>query len=79
MSVMIGIDPAKGAHAAAAVNDGEEVMAELEVRASRRQTSELLAWAERFPQRSWAIESANGHGYLLAQQRVNTSWICPPS
>jgi transposase len=43
-------------------------VAELEVRASRRQTSELLAWAQRFPQRSWAIESANGHGYLLARQ-----------
>jgi transposase len=31
-----------------------------------------LAWAERFPNRSWAIESANGHGYLLAQQLVAT-------
>lgn len=70
MSVMIGIDPAKGSHAAAAVNGGEVAVAELEVRATRRQTSELLAWAERFPQRSWAIESANGHGYLLAQQLV---------
>ena len=55
LSVMIGIDPAKGSHAAAAVNGGEEVLAELEVRASRRQTSELLAWAERFPLRRWAI------------------------
>jgi transposase len=70
MSVMIGIDPAKGSHAAAAVNGGEVAVAELEVRATRRQTSELLAWAERFPQRQWAIESANGHGYLLAQQLV---------
>lgn len=70
MSVMIGIDPHKGSHAAAAVNGGEEAVAELEVRASRRQTSELLAWAERFPVRQWAIESANGHGYLLAQQLV---------
>jgi transposase len=72
MSVMIGIDPAKGSHAAAAVNGGEEVLAELEVRASRRQSGELLAWAERFPLRRWAIESANGHGYLLAQQLVAT-------
>ncbi|MDJ0952611.1 MAG: IS110 family transposase [Acidimicrobiia bacterium] len=70
MSVMIGIDPAKGSHAAAAVNGGEVAVAELEVRATRRQTSELLAWAARFPQRQWAIESANGHGYLLAQQLV---------
>jgi transposase len=42
----------------------------LEVKASKRQTRELLAWAERFPQRRWAVESANGHGYLLAQQLV---------
>jgi transposase len=70
MSVMIGIDPAKGSHAAAAVNGGEVAVAELEVRATRRQISELLSWAERFPQRQWAIESANGHGHLLAQQLV---------
>jgi hypothetical protein len=31
MSVMIGIDPAKGSHAAAAVNGGEVAVAELEV------------------------------------------------
>jgi transposase len=70
MSVMIGIDPHKGSHAAAAVNGSEEAVAELEVRASKRQLGELLGWAERFPTRRWAIESANGHGYLLAQQLV---------
>jgi transposase len=70
MSVMIGIDPHKGSHAAAAVNGGEVAVAELEVRASKRQVGELLAWAKRFPARRWAIESANGHGYLLAQQLV---------
>ena len=70
MSVMIGIDPAKGSHAAAAVDAREEALAELEVQATRRQSRELLAWAERFPVRRWAIESANGHGYLLAQQLI---------
>jgi transposase len=70
MSVVIGIDPHKGSHAAAAVNGGEEAVAELEVRASKRQIRELLVWAERFPARRWAVESANGHGYLLAQQLV---------
>ena len=70
MSVMIGIDPHKGSHAAAAVDSGEQVIAELEVRATKRQTRQLLTWAERFPIRRWAIESANGHGYLLAQQLV---------
>jgi transposase len=70
MSVVIGIDPHKGSHAAAAVNGGDQAVAELEVAASKRQLSELLAWAERFPERRWAVESANGHGYLLAQQLV---------
>lgn len=70
MSVMIGIDPHKGSHAAVAVDEREEVIGEVQVRATRRQTTELLGWAERFPQRCWAIESANGHGYLLAQQLI---------
>jgi transposase len=70
MSVVIGIDPHKGSHAAAAVNGDDEAVAELEVEASKRQIGELLAWAERFPERRWAVESANGHGYLLAQQLV---------
>jgi transposase len=70
MSVVIGIDPHKGSHAAAAVNGADRAVAELEVAASKRQLGELLAWAERFPTRRWAVESANGHGYLLAQQLV---------
>lgn len=70
MSVMIGIDPHKGSHAAVVIDEHEVVLAEFEVRATRRQTTELLAWAERFPTRWWAIESANGHGYLLAQQLI---------
>ena len=70
MSVMIGIDPHKGSHAAVMVDEHEETVAEVQVRATRRQTTELLDWADRFPARSWAIESANGHGYLLAQQLI---------
>jgi hypothetical protein len=70
MLVLIGIDPHKGSHAAVAVNEEEQALAELEVRGSLRQCGELLGWAKRFPQRRWAIESANGHGYLLAQQLV---------
>ena len=70
MSVMIGVDPHKGSHAAVAVDEREEAIGEVQVRATRRQTTELLGWAERFPQRCWAIESANGHGYLLAQQLI---------
>jgi transposase len=40
------------------------------VRASNKQCDLLLDWAERFGERRWAIESASGLGYLLAQQLV---------
>jgi hypothetical protein len=30
----------------------------------------LLAWAEPFERRRWAIEGADGLGYLLSQQLV---------
>jgi transposase len=45
-------------------------LAELKVRTGLRQLGELLAWAAPFGQRTWAIESAGGLGYLLAQQLI---------
>jgi transposase len=45
-------------------------LGQLSVRAGQRQLSSLLAWAARFDDRRWAIESAGGLGYLLAQQLV---------
>ena len=72
MSVLIGIDPHKRSHAAVAVDGQERVVGELGVRATRRHTQELLGWATRYPLRCWAIESANGLGYLLPQQLVAT-------
>ena len=40
------------------------------MRATRTQTQRLLAWAEPFERRTWAIEGADGLGYLLSQQLV---------
>jgi len=40
------------------------------VRATSKQCEQLLEWAGGFPERRWAIESAGGLGYLLAQQLV---------
>ena len=68
MSVMIGIDPHKLLHAACAIDRTEEELGQLQVRSGPRQLHELLSWAARFEQRTWAIESAGGLGYLLAQQ-----------
>jgi transposase len=68
--VMIGIDPHKSTHTAVAIDCGEQVLGERLVRASTRQVSELLAWAKHLDggDRIWAVESAGGLGYLLAQQ-----------
>jgi transposase len=46
------------------------VVGEVQVRAAPGQRDELLAWASAFVTRTWAIESAGGLGYLLAQQLV---------
>ena len=70
MTVMIGVDPHKGSHTAVAVDEGERSLAELRVRSGPKQLERLLAWAERFPERTWAVENATGLGYLLAQQLV---------
>ena len=32
------------------------------------QAERLLAWAEAWPERTWAVEGAGGLGHLLAQQ-----------
>jgi transposase len=72
MTVMIGIDPHKASHTAVAVDEREGVMAECTVRACTAQVERLREWATPFGDRVWAIESARGLGYLLAQQLVAT-------
>jgi transposase len=71
MSVIIGIDPHKATHTAVAIGCDETELATITIRATRRQTERLLGWAEPFETRTWAIESAGGLGYLLAQQLVD--------
>ncbi|MGQ0804522.1 MAG: IS110 family transposase [Actinomycetota bacterium] len=70
MKVTIGVDPHKGSHTAVAIDDSEGELAKVKVRATRRQLEQLLEWAAPFAERTWAIESAGGLGYLLAQQLV---------
>jgi transposase len=69
---MIGIDPHKATHTAVAIDDNEDVLGELTVRASSRQVRRLRDWADGFTKREWAVESANGLGYLIGQQLVAT-------
>jgi transposase len=69
-AVMIGVDPHKASHTAVAINASEEPLGSLRVRASAGQAERLLAWAEAWPERTWAVEGAGGLGHLLAQQLV---------
>jgi transposase len=70
MTITIGIDPHKGSHTAVAIDSNEHVLDEIRVRSCSTQTVRLREWAERFEERTWAVESAHGLGYLLAQQLV---------
>jgi transposase len=71
MTVIIGVDPHKASHTAVAIDDRESELDRTRVRATRKQATQLLAWAEPLGERMWAIESAGGLGYLLAQQLVD--------
>ena len=68
--VMIGIDPHKRSHTAVALSKNADVLGTRMVPARNGQVGELVAWADGLddPCRTWAIESAGGMGYLLAQQ-----------
>ena len=78
---MIGIDPHKATHTAVAVDDNEVVLDEFKLRASTAQADRLCEWADSFEKPEWAVESANGLGYLVAQQLVaagETVFDVPP-
>ena len=70
MTVIIGIDPHKASHTAVAIGRDEQRLAEIKVRATIQQATKLLEWAEPLSDRTWAVESAGGMGYLLSQQLV---------
>jgi transposase len=70
MAVMIGIDPHKASHTAVALDEHEQPLGEMRVRAAGNQVERLVEWAAPFSERTWAIEGAGGLGYLLAQQLV---------
>jgi transposase len=70
VTITIGIDPHKATHTAVAVDTREAVVGEHKVRASDTQATALIDWAQGFGSRTWAVESAAGLGYLLAQQLV---------
>ncbi len=68
---VIGVDPHKGSHTAAVLDEREQLVGQVRVEADRRQRERLLAFAEPFEPRCWAVEGASGVGSLLAQQLVD--------
>jgi transposase len=78
---MIGIDPHKATHTAVAIDDDEHVIDEFTLEASNDQAERLCDWASEYEKREWAVESANGLGYLIARQLVavgETVFDVPP-
>ncbi len=69
-AVMIGVDPHKGSHTAVAISADERPLGRMRVRACPWQAEQLAAWAQAWPERTWAVEGAAGLGHLLAQQLV---------
>ena len=68
--VMIGVDPHKGSHTAVASTTTKSSSARCKVRASDARATAARVGRDRSTTRTWAIESADGLGYLLAQQLV---------
>ena len=71
MHLIIGIDPHKASHTAVAISDNEDQLGLLKIRSNRAQVEQLRTWAMDYPTRTWAIEGAEGLGFLLAQQLVS--------
>src|SRR5215213_8561043 len=70
MMMLIGIDPHKTTHTATAVepHTNQEV-ASIRIDATLREYRRMLAWANQWPQRRWAVQNVEGLGRHL------TSWL----
>ena len=70
MPVMIGVDPHKASHTAAALDEHGQLLGQQRVPATLDGYQTLRAWAARWPDRRWAVEGAHGIGRALAQRLV---------
>ena len=66
----IGVDPHKASHTAAALDEHGQLLGQQRVPATLDGYQQLRWWAERWPQRCWAVEGAHGIGRALAQRLV---------
>jgi transposase len=66
--VVIGVDPRKSSHTAAALQEGTHAkLGTVRIEATLAEYARLLKWAKRFDERRWAVENAWGLGRHLAQ------------
>jgi transposase len=70
MPVMIGVDPHKASHTAAALDEHGQLLGQQRIPATLDGYQQLRQWAGRWPQRCWAVEGAHGVGRALAQRLV---------
>ena len=75
MTVIIGIDPHKRSHTAVALDEHDQILDQLRIDADTTQLRRLLKFARRWPERTWAVENANGLGRLLARQLVDAEQV----
>jgi hypothetical protein len=68
--VMIGIDPHKGSHTAVAVDPRSRSSARCGCAPRPNRSASCRSWADRWRQRTWAVEGSSGLGHLLVQQLV---------
>jgi len=71
MPVMIGVDPHKASHTTAALDEHGHLLGQQRITATLEGYQALRAWAERWPQRCWAVEGAHRIGRALAQRLVS--------
>ena len=70
MPVMIGVDPHKATHTAAALDEHGRLLDQQRIPATLDGYQQLCQWAGRWPQRRWAVEGAHSVGRSLAQRLV---------
>ena len=70
MPVMIGVDPHKASHTAAALDEHGRLLDCQRTPATLDGYQQLRQWAGRWPQRRWAVEGAHSVGRALAQRLV---------
>jgi len=68
MPMTIGVDPHKASNTAAVLDEQDQRLDQQRFPATADGYRALRAWAERWPQRCWAVEGAYGVGRVLAQQ-----------